>query len=200
MISPHTLELFSSIADALWAAIIILLHFVKPELDPRTRMVSEYACGHRGWMMQLAFYSMAASCFALAAALWLTGFVAGPALLAISGLGFLGAGIFVTDPVTQDHRGLSPSGRLHIVFSFIAILFFPITGTVIGFSDGDTVATPIQIDLHAVSALPWAGLVAFVAGAAGARHRRVALGFWERVLILGYSLWPITVGLMLSLS
>jgi hypothetical protein len=35
--------IISAVTAGLWLGIIILLHFVKPELDPRTRMISEYA-------------------------------------------------------------------------------------------------------------------------------------------------------------
>jgi hypothetical protein len=33
-------------------------HFLKPEFDPSWRMVSEYAIGRWGWVMQLAFFSL----------------------------------------------------------------------------------------------------------------------------------------------
>jgi hypothetical protein len=41
---------------ASWLGIIVLLHAIKPSLDPRTRMISEYACGRGGWIMQIACF------------------------------------------------------------------------------------------------------------------------------------------------
>jgi hypothetical protein len=90
---PAVLALLSTIATVLWLGIIVLLHFIKPELDPRTRMISEYAREPRGWIMQLAFFCMAASCWVLAAATWALQPIVGPVLLAACGVGLAGAGL-----------------------------------------------------------------------------------------------------------
>jgi Protein of unknown function (DUF998) len=41
------------------------LHVLKPEMDPSWHMISEYALGRHGWIMRLAFISLAISCVAL---------------------------------------------------------------------------------------------------------------------------------------
>jgi hypothetical protein len=76
-------NLVSAIAAVLWLSTIGLLRVIKPELDPRTRMISEYACGAWGWIMQLAFFCMAVSCWALAAAIWTLQSALGPTLLVV---------------------------------------------------------------------------------------------------------------------
>lgn len=114
----RTFGLLSAFAAVLWLGIIGLLHFIKPELDPRTRMISEYACGSKGWTMQLAFFSMAVSCWTLAAATWTHQPALGPALSIVCGFGLVGAGIFVTDPVLPIERTQTFNGALHIVCAF----------------------------------------------------------------------------------
>ena len=52
-------------AAATFVILLAALHFIKPELDPSWRMVSEYAIGRHDWVMRLAFLSWALSCGAL---------------------------------------------------------------------------------------------------------------------------------------
>ena len=46
-------------------AILVLLHFLKPELAPSWRMISEYEIGRLGWIMRLAFVCWGAGVLAL---------------------------------------------------------------------------------------------------------------------------------------
>lgn len=52
-------------AAAAFVVLLAALHVLKPELDPSWRMGSEYAIGDYGWVMRIAFFSMALSCVAL---------------------------------------------------------------------------------------------------------------------------------------
>jgi hypothetical protein len=42
-----------------FVALVTSLHFIKPEVDPSWHMISEYEIGDLGWLMQLAFLSLA---------------------------------------------------------------------------------------------------------------------------------------------
>ncbi len=44
---------------ATFVVLLAALHFIKPELDPSWHFISEYAIGRYGWMMVLAFLSLA---------------------------------------------------------------------------------------------------------------------------------------------
>jgi hypothetical protein len=44
---------------ATFALLLAALHFIKPELDPSWHFISEYAIGEYGWIMVLAFLSLA---------------------------------------------------------------------------------------------------------------------------------------------
>ncbi len=52
-------------AAAAFVVLLAALHVIKPELDPSWRFISEYEIGDRGWIMALAFLSLALSCVAL---------------------------------------------------------------------------------------------------------------------------------------
>ncbi len=61
----RTAALLSFAAAAMFLVLLAALHFIKPELDPSWRVISEYALGDYGWIMMLAFLSLAVSCVAL---------------------------------------------------------------------------------------------------------------------------------------
>jgi ABC-type uncharacterized transport system permease subunit len=90
----------SLMAVASFSVLLILLHFLKPELDPSWRMISEYEIGRHGWIMRLAFLCWSASFFALTAALFQQASTVAEVLLAIVGAGALIAALFAPDPIT----------------------------------------------------------------------------------------------------
>jgi hypothetical protein len=88
---------------AYFAAIIVVLHFLRPDLDPLSRPTSEYAVGPYGFLMTSAFFSMSLASFALVIGLYQG--VSQPArseiglgLLSIWAVGVLIAMIFPIDP------------------------------------------------------------------------------------------------------
>jgi hypothetical protein len=99
-------------------------------------MVSEYAIGEHGWMMELAFLSLAISCAALAVALWrhlatIAGRV-GLAMLIATAAGSTLAAVFTTDPLTTAPDQRTLEGRFH---EFAAILdLIPYAALLIGWS------------------------------------------------------------------
>lgn len=193
---PATL---SCVAASLWLGSIVLLHVIKPELDPKTRMVSEYACGPVGWLMQLAFWCMGISCWALAIATWTSLPPLGPALLLICGLGFVGAGVFVTDPVSLAEQSRTRNGQAHVLFAFATMLLFPIMATVVvGGLAGSATGLAIGPWLWVLSGLTWIGFISFVAAALHLGRRGSApLGWFERFLVLTYSAWLIAIAAVL---
>jgi nitrate reductase NapE component len=194
--------LTAAAAATLWLILILLLHFTKPEFDPRTRMISEYAIGLHGWVMQVAFFCMALSCGALAATAWAIPAPLGSVLLIICGVGFAGAGIFVTDPVSLAESPQTRSGALHVLFAFIVIAIFPIMATVVGIGVADTASSgSARHFLPALSALPWSGFLIFLAGGLISKWApRTPLGYLERFLVLAYSLWLVAVALISAAS
>ncbi len=55
---------------AAFLIILFLLHFLEPEFDPSSQLISQYETGGFGWMMRLAFLCWGGSVLALLVALW----------------------------------------------------------------------------------------------------------------------------------
>jgi hypothetical protein len=102
---------------AYFAAIIVALHFLRPDLNPLQRPTSEYAVGPYGYLMASAFFSMSAASLALASGL-ARGIApsarsrVGLGLLGLWGLNLLIAMIFPIDP-----EGAAPTlaGSIHSI-------------------------------------------------------------------------------------
>ena len=167
MSSSATLAGISAVTALLWLVAITLLHFIKPELDPRTHMISEYARGPKGWIMGAAFFCMAMSCWSLAFSTWAHMPHLGLALLVICGVGFAGAGGFVTDTVSFTKGAGTRTGRLHVIFSLVVIPLFPLMATIVtaGMA-GNPGSASIRFWLPVLSVLTWTGLVCFLGGPA----------------------------------
>jgi hypothetical protein len=60
----------SMAAGALFLGLLAALHFIEPAFDPSWRMISEYEIVRFGWVMQLAFFSLAIASLSAIAALW----------------------------------------------------------------------------------------------------------------------------------
>jgi hypothetical protein len=102
---------------ATFVVLLAALHLLKPELDPSWHFISEYAIGRHGWMMVLAFGSLAFSYLMLFVALrsqlrTLWGRI-GLALLLVSAAGLAIAGVFTTDPITASKDAATSEGKLH---------------------------------------------------------------------------------------
>ena len=102
---------------ATFLVLLTALHFIKPELDPSWRFISEYAIGDNGWIMVLAFLSLAMSYASLFVAIRTQmrtiGGRIGLACLLISAAGLTIAAIFTTDPITASKDAMTTEGNLH---------------------------------------------------------------------------------------
>jgi len=58
-VAPH--------ATLIVAVLIVMLHGLKPEIDPSWRFISEYALGRYGWLMSIAFVTFGVAHLALVA-------------------------------------------------------------------------------------------------------------------------------------
>ncbi len=129
----RTAARLSFAAAATFLVLLAALHFIKPELDPSWRMVSEYEIGRYGGMMMLAFLSQAFSCTTLFVAIQsqirTIGGKIGLAFLVVSALGMTIAAIFTTDPITASQDELTTHGNLHGLGALLGIPGFLIAAT-----------------------------------------------------------------------
>ena len=57
----HTAARLALSGAVLFLVLLAALHIIKPELDPSWRFISEYAIDDYGWVMMVAFLSLALS-------------------------------------------------------------------------------------------------------------------------------------------
>jgi hypothetical protein len=189
---------------ATFVVLLAALHVVKPEIDPSWRFISEYALGDYGWVMVLAFFSLALSYVALFVALrsdarTLAGRL-GLALLLVSAAGLTIAGIFTTDPVTASKDAITARGKLHNVGGALGIAM-PFAAALVSRSLARNDAwSPARRALLWTAGLAWIGfLFAFASlgvmlSRSGGRYGPdVLVGWPNRLEVLGYSVWLMVV-------
>lgn len=117
-----------------YQALLALLIFLRPDLDPSWHSVSEWAVGPHGWVMSGTFLVCSISYFSLFARLRTQlrsrmGKI-GLALLLICAAGVAGAGIFTTDAM-PFRPPLSTRGTLHVVSGTAQLVLFPMAALLI---------------------------------------------------------------------
>src|SRR4029077_6687613 len=99
--------LVSSTGTGIFLVILVVLHVIRADLDPSWRFISEYELGPQGWLMHVAFISLAVSTgsVALAVASQARGIAAylAIALLLISATGMTLAGAVAPDSNSGLH-------------------------------------------------------------------------------------------------
>jgi hypothetical protein len=202
---PPTAARLSFAAAATFLVLLVALHYLKPGLDPSWRMVSEYEIGRYGWVMVVAFLSLASSCVALIAAIKpqirTTGGRIGLALLLISASGMTVAAIFTSDPITASRSELTTHGNLHGLGALLGIPSFPVAATLISLSLArDQGWSAARRSLLWMAALTWIGLLVFISSVAimlprgnGEFGPDVLIGWPNRLLVLSYSTWLMIV-------
>lgn len=190
---------------AAFSALLILLHFLKPENDPSWRMISEYQIGRYGWLMRLAFFCWSLGVFGLVVALWQYIPTIPDALLAIIAASILDAGIFVTEPITTPNELQSRSSKLHTLFGAITIIGTPFIVTAVDWSlNGDPLISSIQPYLLWLTLMVWIGFLAFASAMIYFGTKKIPLGpqakiGWpNRFMVVTYIAWLVIVAATIS--
>src|SRR5215218_6191207 len=187
-----------------FAVLLAVLHFIKPELDPSWHFISEYAIGRYGWVMVLAFLSLALGYVGLFVAIrsqlrTIIGRI-GLALLLVSALGLIVAAVFTTDPITVSEDAVTTEGTLHNLGGTLGIAM-PFAAVLIGWRLArNTAWSSSQRPLLWVTGM---ALVAFVVSfvslgimvsqSGGEFGPDVPVGWANRLEMLAYCVWLMTV-------
>jgi hypothetical protein len=184
--------------------ILVILHFLKPELDPSWRMISEYEIGRCGWLMRIAFACLSVGCIALVMSLWRRVPMVAEVLLTLGAIGPLGAAIFATDPITTPRNSMTLASRLHAVFGALFILGFPIAITIIGWNATDPLLAPLHSRLPWMSIAVWVGFFTFLGssvlfgGAKGTYGPDVRIGWPNWFMMFTYLVWLTIIALAIG--
>jgi hypothetical protein len=189
---------------ATFVLLLAMLHLIKPELDPSWHFISEYAIGRYGWIMVLAFLSLALSYVSLFLALrsqlqTITGRT-GLALLLVSALGLIIGAVFTTDPITATGDAVTTEGTLHNLGGTVG-LAMPFAAALVGWK---LARSPAWVSakrplLWATGLAVVAFLVSFasvgvmVSQSSGRFGPDVLVGWPNRIEIVVYSLWVMVV-------
>lgn len=182
------------VAATLFLVLLAALIVLKPEIDPAWRFISEYAIGRHGWMMSIAFLSLAACSVATVIALWSqlrVGGRIGAGFLLIGALGLTLAGLFSTDPITTPLDTQSTSSQLHGLGAILGD-GVAIGGTIITLSllrnQAWRAARAWLIGILALLWIVYAWLIMSMP-ADGNFGPEVAIGWPSRLLLASYALW-----------
>jgi len=122
------LGLVGVVGIACFAAAFAAMHAIQPDLSPIEYFGSDYAYGRGGWVMRLGILTAAAGTVALAFGLRQSLAPVkrrdlGVTLLMVAGAGFVGSGLFVTDPPKEDGTtGYTTEGALHDLAGIVLLL------------------------------------------------------------------------------
>ena len=178
------------VAGGITVGLVAILHVLEPEYDPSWRMISEYSVGRYGWVMRLAFVTMAISPAATCVALWPFGGAWTIGLAAVA-LGALGAAFIDADPIMTRRAEATRVGRAHTVLGAVLLAGFPPAALFAGVG----AATSLGWVLAIAAVVPLAGLVWFLRAAAPARGQggspEIRIGWPDRFCLLAYLAWVV---------
>jgi hypothetical protein len=188
----------SIVSGMLFVVLLLSLHLLEPEFDPTWRFISEYALGRVGWLMHLAFLTLAISLASASVAIFsqirtAVGYV-GLAVLGISAVGILIAAIFTTDPATTSREAATFSGNMHVLGA--SLDYTPVAALLLSLGLARNQAwRPIRKWLFITTGITLAAMAAFmvVLPYNGKIGPGVLAGLFGRFLVLSYLGWLLTV-------
>ena len=195
-----------SLASATMSLVLLAaLHVIKPEFDPSWRMVSEYAIGEHGWVMRLAFLSLAFSFASLFVAIRsqtrTVGGRIGLAVLLASAAAMSAAAVFAIDPITASKDELTTHGNLHALASMIGVPGLPVAAVLIsrGLARNQAWSSARRSLLWSAN-LTWISVLLIVLTlavmlpqAGGKFGPDVLIGWPNRLMIVAYCAWLMVV-------
>ena len=194
-------------ATVSYQILLIVLIFLRPDLNPSWHTISEWAIGPNGWVMSVAFLISALSYAALFVMLKSqqrgTMDRIGLGLLLICVIGATGVGFFKTDPMPM-HLPLSKTGTLHVIFGTSQLVLLPFAALLINLGlarKNQRLASARKVLLW-TAGLPLFGFLGFAVYTAifaapmdpHAYGSGVNIGWPPRFAFFTYMLWLVTLG------
>ena len=172
-----------------FAAIIVILHFLRPDVNPAASPTSEYAVGRYGFLMSSAFVSMSIATFSLLIGLnrviyKSAPYRAGRVLFAIWGLGLF---IALSFPINSQGTELTTKNLIHRINGPIAFLCLSVAVLLFAISfKRDESWRPIYAASLTLALLM---LVLFVAIGIAVANKAGVEGLLQRIFLLFLITW-----------
>src|SRR5262245_50363817 len=101
---------------------VVTLHFLRPDYNPISRAVSQYAVGPYGFLMTSAFFGLSLGSLALVIGLFDGVSETGRSWIGLVLLGIWGVGIFIAGIFSTDLNGAPQtiSGQIHVMASVLS--------------------------------------------------------------------------------
>jgi hypothetical protein len=194
----------SLVSGATFVLLLAALHFLRPDLDPSWRVISEYALGSYGWIMTIAFLAWGLSAISLFVAIrsqipTLPGRI-GLVLLLIGAAGPILAALFPTDPISTPPDAITTSGFVHSLGALLGDGIL-IGGTLITLSlvRRNPNWSPVRTPLILAILVAWIAAILFTASMAvllpangGRLGPEVLIGWQGRFSAVAYAAWLMT--------
>jgi hypothetical protein len=174
---------------AIWLLAIILLHFLKPDFTPYNHTCSEYAIGKFGFIMNIAFFSMATANILLAFSFIQKNNIFIGVLFGFIALGFIGLGIFRADLTISDTPETT-TGKIHLLFGFIAMLTINVLSFVLAGKEKTDIA------LWILASICVASFIVFVISSN--IEAPVFFGIAQRIYISILTIWFLYIAIKLD--
>jgi len=191
-------------AAALAVIALAALHILKPDLDPRRTMISQYALGRFGWVMAVCFGAFSAASASLFIALFgrvstALGFV-GLAFLLAAAIGLAMAALFPMDPVSTPRERMSLTGRMHGVAFLAGVPAQIVSVLLLSLALGQQ-GSHSSLPLLVLTAVIWFSLAMMIAimlmvgpgKPPSPNGPERFLGFPNRLFMIAYGLWLLAV-------
>lgn len=196
---------YTIVACVAYFAVLALLHIIKPEVTPSWQTLSIYARGDWEWIGQLAYCLLGLThigmFFVLRNQVKSRYGKVGLGFLLIAGIGGIFGGVGVSDPLNTLPDQATVSGQVHAIGAALEIWGAPIAALLITLNilrknaerhQKRALLTPLAI-------LPLIGLMLFM-GSGAAAGTSVGpgdvIGYMNRVAILTYMIWQISLSLI----
>jgi hypothetical protein len=196
--------LLALISAAAVLPLLAALHFLKPDLDPSWRMISEYALGEHGWVMTLCFLAWGLSGVGLFAALGsqartVAGRI-GLGFLLVGAAGPILSAVFPMDPLQTPADSVTTSGALHSLGAALSD-GIPIAALLLSLSlwRRNPGWKPMRRPLLWATVLLWVGTLALTVSMAvllprhgGRLGPEIPVGWQGRFVVLTHCAWLMT--------
>ncbi len=181
--------------------LLVVLHALRPDLNPAWHVLSEYGVGKDAWVMTLYFLCVAISCISLFVALFSKtrnlAVRTGLAFLALAGLGLAMAALFPMDPITTSPDKATFSGMMHELAGTIGVPSQLLAAIILSCALArETLWRRLRVSMLVTASLSWLGVMLLMISIGVLMQHHTFGGPWmvgwaNRLFMVAFAGWVI---------